>query len=247
MAAKSKTPNPFLLWCLGWLVPAYIRLVKATTKWEIIGEEHLEETRTREDGMITVFWHSRILMMIAMRQLYPRPFWFMVSEHRDGEMIARSVKPFDIDLARGSARNPKKLGKKKSGTSAQRLLLKALKERQGVGLTPDGPRGPRQRCHTGVAQLASLSGVPVTPVAYAVKRAKYLGSWDRFHLPLPFSTGCYVFGKPLKVTARTDEEMEQARLEIEQALNEVTAEADRRMGHEPVEPAAPGRRRQVAA
>ena len=90
-------------------------------------------------------------------------------------------------------------------------------------------------------QLARVSGVPITPVAYAVKRARYMGSWDRFHLPLPFSRGCYVYGKPITVTARTEEEMEAARLEVEQALNDVTAEADRRMGHAPVEPAEPRR------
>lgn len=247
MAIKKKSPNPFVLWCLGWLVPVYIRLIDRTTKWEIIGEEHYQDMLSREEGMITAFWHSRILMMIAVRRHYPRKYWFMISEHRDGEMIARSVNAFKIDLARGSASNPKKKAKNKSGTNAQRVLLKALKDKQGVGLTPDGPRGPRQRCHLGLIHLARLSGVPITPVAYAVKRAKYLSSWDRFHLPLPFSRGCYVYGKPITVTARGEEEMEQVRLHVEQVLNEVTEQADRLMGHEPVMPAAPRRAATLAA
>ena len=97
-------------------------------------------------------------------------------------------------------------------------------------MTPDGPRGPKQKCHAGVVQLARLSGIPVIPVAYAVRRTKVLDSWDRFHVPLPFSRGFYVFGKPIYIVADTEEEMAAARLEVEVALNEVTQEADERAG-----------------
>ncbi len=233
MAAKKAQPNPVLSWVISLIVPAYIRLITATTRWEVLGKHNFEAARDNRDGMIVVFWHSRILMMVHERRRYPKKFWFMISEHRDGELIARAVKGFDISFARGSARNPRKKAKNKSGSNALRVLLKALRNGEGVGLTPDGPRGPKEKCHAGIVQLAKLSGVPIYPAAYSVKRAKFLSTWDRFHLPLPFSKGCYIYGDPIQVTASSEEEMETARLEVEEALKRVTIEADTRMGHIP--------------
>lgn len=231
MAARKSKPNPILVWFLSLVVPAYIRLIGATTKWEIIGQKNFEAARDANHGMIVAFWHSRILMMVNKRRHFPKKFWFMVSEHRDGELIVQAVKSFDISFARGSAKNPRKKAEQKSGSNAFRILLKALKDGDGVGLTPDGPRGPREKCHAGVVQLAKISGVPVYPVAYATKRAKFFTTWDRFHLPLPFSKGCYVYGDPIFVTAETEEQLEQSRQDVEAAIKRVTWEADKRMGH----------------
>lgn len=235
--ARKATVNPFVLWMLGWIGPLYINLVDRTTRQQVIGQEHLDAIRGREGGFIIAFWHSRILMMVPMRRLHKGRFWFMISEHRDGDLIAQAVKGFDISFARGSTRNPRKTEKKKGGSDALRTLLRALKNGDGVGLTPDGPRGPRQRCQAGVVQLARLSGVPVYPVAYASRRARIFDSWDRFHLPLPFTKGAYVFGAPIMVDGKSDEAMESARLEIESALNHVTTIADETMGHAPSAPA----------
>jgi hypothetical protein len=229
MAKKRSTPNPVVLWLLGLVVPAYIRLVYFTTKWDIVGEEYYDQARNAQNGMIVAFWHSRIMMMIALRKNYPRKFHFMISGHRDGEMIARAIKAFDIEVARGSAANPRKQEKNKSGSNALRHLVRALGRGEGVGLTPDGPRGPRQRCHAGVVQLARLSGLPVIPVAYAVRRVKIFDSWDRFHLPLPFSRGVYVFGKPVDVLSN-ESELKAARQKVENALNDVTEAADAYVG-----------------
>ena len=237
MAKKAKA-NPFLMWVLGWAGPAWINLVKWTTKREVIGQDILDRLVKAEEGFIIAFWHSRILMMVPMRQIYRgNRFWFMISEHRDGDMIARAVEHFDISFARGSTMNQRKKDKKKGGADALRTLLKALKDGEAVGLTPDGPRGPRQRCHAGIAQLARLSGAKVYPVGYASKRAKILNSWDRFHMPLPFTRGCYVFGEGISVTGDTPEEIEASRLEIESALNHVPRIADDAMGHETIAPA----------
>ncbi len=212
-------------------MPAYIRFIDKTTKWEYVGTENWEHARDNPQGMIVSFWHSRILMMVNERRNYPKPFWFMVSEHRDGEYIARAVEGFDIQFARGSARNPRKMAKNKSGSNAFRILLRALKRGEGVGLTPDGPRGPARKCHQGLAQLAIMSGVPVYPVAYSVQRAKFMSTWDRFHFPLPFSKGCFVYGPPIHVDRSEISDIDSICVRIAEAINTVTDEADRRMGH----------------
>jgi lysophospholipid acyltransferase (LPLAT)-like uncharacterized protein len=51
-------------------------------------------------------------------------------------------------------------------------------------------------------------------------------SWDRFLLPLPFSTGVFVFGEPIRVDRDVDREgLERKRVELERALIEATRQA----------------------
>jgi hypothetical protein len=77
----------------------------------------------------------------------------------------------------------------------------------------------------------------VLPVSYATRWRRILGSWDRFHLPLPFSRGVMIYGEPIEVANDIDDAASEAcRALIEQRLNAITAEADRRMGHEVVAP-----------
>jgi lysophospholipid acyltransferase (LPLAT)-like uncharacterized protein len=65
-----------------------------------------------------------------------------------------------------------------------------------------------------------------------------LKSWDRFLVPLPFARCVYVFGTPIEVPKDADEAtLERLRLDVERQLNDLTAEADRRLGRAPVEPA----------
>ena len=55
-----------------------------------------------------------------------------------------------------------------------------------------------------------------------------MSSWDRFLVPCPFSRGLFVYGEPIIVARDAGaREMEEARLAVERALNEVTERADR--------------------
>lgn len=230
---KAARPSPILLFLVGLLVPAWIRLVQWTTRWEMEGAEHFQAARDSTDGFIVAFWHSRIMMMVPVRERYPGRFFFMISAHRDGDLIAKGVEAFRIEFARGSARDARKKDKNKGGSGALKTLLDALKAGAGVGLTPDGPRGPAQKVQPGVLALARLSGKPVIPVAYATTNAKFMKSWDRFHLPLPFSRGYYVYGAPVAVPDGDEQALETARQTLESALNDVTARAETLAGREP--------------
>lgn len=154
----------------------------------------------------------------------------LVSHHRDGRLIAETIAHLGVDSVAGST--------SRGGASAVRAMVRLIRKGECVGVTPDGPRGPRMHAQPGVAAIAKLSGAPVVPMAYATRRRRVLGSWDRFMLPTPFNRGVFVWGKPIAVPADADEaRLEEARREIEEALNAVTAEADRLSGHEPVRPA----------
>ena len=155
----------------------------------------------------------------------------MISNHRDGRMIARAVRFFGIRVIAGST--------SKGGASAFRSAVRALRDNAILSITPDGPRGPRMRASDGVAVLARFTGAPVYPVAFSTSRRKVLGSWDRFILPLPFSRGVFVWGAPVEADPEDSEEtVETMRLKIEEALNTVTEKADTLTGQLVVTPAA---------
>jgi len=212
--------------CVCLLAAWYIRLVRVTSSWRVVNGAVAAAEWDAGRPFILAFWHGRLLMMpyawragIAMNML--------ISTHRDGELIAGTIRHFGLGAVRGSSR--------RDGAAALRAMLKALKSGTCVGITPDGPRGPRMRASEGVVGIAKLSGVPVLPAAVATSRRKVLGSWDAFALALPFSRGVFVWGAPIQVDRHEDAAAAVRR--IEAALNAVTDEADRLVGQRPAQPA----------
>jgi lysophospholipid acyltransferase (LPLAT)-like uncharacterized protein len=117
-------------------------------------------------------------------------------------------------------------------------MLKALKAHEYVGITPDGPRGPRMRATDGIVTVARVSGVPIIPCSYSARWRSVLGTWDRFVIPLPFTRGVIVWGEPIHIERDADAaQLNSARLAVEAGLNAVTNQADSAMGVETVEPA----------
>lgn len=212
-------------------IGAYIRLVDATSHWEIEGAEHIDAALAQGRGAILAFWHARLLMAPTVRKRTKARVYMLSSAHRDGDIIANAVRSFGIDFIRGSAADPNKPGKNKSGASAIAQMIAALSENAIIGFTPDGPRGPAEVVKPGLVRLAALSGAPVIPAAYSASRGRRMDSWDRFFLAAPFSRGYYIAGAPIAAPSGDDAvSLEEARARVEDALRAVTHEADRRAG-----------------
>ncbi len=154
----------------------------------------------------------------------------LISAHPDGRLIAKTVAHFGIDAVAGSSR--------RGGAEALRALVRLAKGGASIGITPDGPRGPRMRIREGALALARLSGVPIVPAAVSVRRRIVLRTWDRLIIALPFSRGAMVWGTPFAVPRDADDTMlKHLQDHLEQELNRITAEADAMVGHTPIEPA----------
>jgi lysophospholipid acyltransferase (LPLAT)-like uncharacterized protein len=211
------------------LAARYLKLVHLSGRWSVVGGE--APARLWDEGrpFILCFWHGRLSMMpFCWRPGVP--IRMLISRHRDGQLIADTVRHFGIDIIAGSTA--------RGGTFALRQLIKALRSGECVGITPDGPRGPRMRASEGVVAVARLAGVPIVPASFGVDRRRVLATWDRFVVPWPFGRGVFVWGPPIRVPEDADAAaLEAARREVEDALNRVTGEADRRSGHAPMEPA----------
>jgi lysophospholipid acyltransferase (LPLAT)-like uncharacterized protein len=219
-----------------WLAAQYIRLVWATGRWEIRNGATPERFWRADEPFIIGFWHGRLLILPAM---WPRTskISMLISMHRDGELIAKAISYFGHGTVRGSAAKAGST-KDRGGAAALRGMLKALKAHEYVGITPDGPRGPRMRATEGIVTVARVSGAPIIPCSYSARTRYVLGTWDRFVIPLPFTRGVIVWGEPIHVARDADAAaLETARLAVEAGLNAVTNLADDAMGVAAIEPA----------
>ena len=101
-------------------------------------------------------------------------------------------------------------------------MAQKIEEGCDIGITPDGPRGPKYEVQPGAVALAARTGAPIIPIAYDVKNKKILKTWDEFRVPFPFSKGRFVLGDPYYVSADADEEsIIKCRSELKSRLNMV--------------------------
>lgn len=224
---KNLLSRPAIRAGLSRILAGYIRFVQRTSRWELRGAEAANALWDDGKPFILCFWHGRLMMMPLIWRRGMR-IEMLISQHRDGDLIARTIAHFGLDTVRGSK------GADKGGSSALRAMLKALASGHAVGITPDGPRGPRMRVSSGIVAVARASGAPILPAVSATSRRVVLNSWDRFLIALPFSRGVLMWGAPIEIARDCDPET--ARLTIESAMNELAARADEAVGRTAIEP-----------
>jgi lysophospholipid acyltransferase (LPLAT)-like uncharacterized protein len=211
----SRDRHPWWMGPLPSVAAALVLLLGRTWRITRRNLEARDAASARGEGCIFAFWHARLLPLVFTHRR--RGIVVLISQHRDGELIARIVERLGFATARGSSTRG-------GGEGARAMLTHAALNRR-LAITPDGPRGPAQIVKPGLVYLAGRSGLPVIPVAAAASRAWRLRSWDGFRVPLPFARVVVAYGEPIHVPhdlARED--AESWRLRIEQALDQLTAE-----------------------
>lgn len=172
-------------------------------------------------GLIYLQWHSRILLGAATQAGHG--VTVLISQHGDGEYIARTVERLGFRTARGSS--------SRGGARALRSLVDVLKSGGDAAVTPDGPKGPRLRVQMGAIEAASLTGAPIVPVALECRSAKRLRSWDRFMVPWFFTKVVVRFGEQIHVPKDLDDSaMERWRGVVEAAMHREHAAAATALG-----------------
>ena len=200
-----------------------IRLLGWSMRLATRHRERVETLWRGGQNVIIAFWHGRgLLLSFAVREgaRQGRRIHLLVSQHRDGEVIARAITYFGGSTVRGSST--------RGGSEALRQMVQLARGGADLAITPDGPVGPSGTVHPGVIEVARITGLPIIPLSVGVSRGWHLGSWDRFLVPAPFSRGLFIWGEPIWVTREADAAvLEQKRLELKAALDRMTEEADR--------------------
>jgi Kdo2-lipid IVA 3' secondary acyltransferase len=203
--AKIRLKNP------GRPVAWLIRLIAGTLRYRIINTAGM--AFPTEQRHIWVFWHNRMFLIPWLREnLIPgQEGAFLTSPSGDGEIIAQACADFKLKPVRGSS--------SRRGAQAMVELAHYVKTGHDIGITPDGPRGPRYHMNLGVIKLAQLTGGSLMPVHIRYDRAIRFKTWDGFLLPLPFSGVEIEFAQPVTVPRRmTEEECEHHRAELERVM-----------------------------
>jgi lysophospholipid acyltransferase (LPLAT)-like uncharacterized protein len=209
--------NRFKIGLIPFLGYWAIRLIGATLRWEVEGLHCLDTIHAAGKQLILTFWHGRIFM--ATYYFRNRGIVVMTSQNRDGEYIARVIQRFGYKAARGSS--------SRGSHRATVECLLAMKNRRDLGLTIDGPRGPRYVAKPGAAYLAKKSGNPVIPFNVAVEKKWVMHSWDHFQIPKPFSRAVVLIGDPIYADAGISrEQMQATETKIQSALDELRDRSD---------------------
>ena len=208
----------FLRDILCFLAASYIKLVYYTSSWEIIGFEKPSKLIENKTPFIVAFWHGRLLMLPFVWDR-KKILHLLISRHNDGELISKTVSYFGLKSVRGSTN--------KKGAEALRKMVKFLKNGEWVGISPDGPHGPRMIASPGIAHVSRLANVPIFPIVCSANRAKTLKTWDRFFIPLPFCKGVFIWGEEIAPPSSSSKEIiERTRKSIELELNKISLIAD---------------------
>lgn len=139
-------------------------------------------------------WHDSLLMPLFLGRQPATTA--LVGRHGDAGFLAHALTALGIPSVRGSS--------SRGGAQAVRTLLQATEGRHIV-VTPDGPRGPRRVMKSGVAYLASRTGKPVIPTAFACRRNWSIGTgWTDLVVPRPGTTVYAVAGAAIHVPAEAN-------------------------------------------
>lgn len=220
---------PLSAWLGGLIIAGYLKAVYATSKMVMPATEANEKmSRRRDEQFIWALWHHHLCLPCSFNAYHPHRMC-MASRSRDGELIAQVMYRLDTHCVRGSSSALD--GRDKGGAAAIRQMIRvARKGAHQLVITPDGPKGPPRKVKMGVVILASMTGYPVCPVAFAASRFFTLPTWDRTVMPLPFGRIAVCCGEPLDVPRTRDKEvLEEMRAEIERRLIHANEEAQRHL------------------
>lgn len=172
-----------------------------------------------EGPKIFASWHGRQYCFLHMTDR--SKLSLLISKSNDGEIITTVVKRMGFNVIRGSA--------SRGGMTAVRHMLEALNNGTSVAFTVDGPRGPIYDVKIGLIKLAQMSGAPIIPIVPATRtRIIVFSSWDKYNLPFYFSNIHYHYGDPIYIDKDADDEqLEQYRLQVRDAMRNITFEADK--------------------
>jgi len=170
---------------------------------------HFDKTKVKNTPTVFVFWHGELLMLPFAYRDYRKSknIDVIVSQHHDGELATRLLKMLGGDTIRGSST--------RGGLKALKDAFKSLSLKRDVGITPDGPKGPRYSIADGAVVIAQKRDVPIVAMNCRASKAWRLKSWDKFFIPIPFCTLDYYYSDPFYVT---DESLESAKEKIKERL-----------------------------
>jgi lysophospholipid acyltransferase (LPLAT)-like uncharacterized protein len=151
---------------------------------------HYDTTQVDENPCVFVFWHGELIMLpfayVGFRKR--KSIDSIISEHSDGEVASRFIELFGGGTIRGSST--------RGGIKALKAAFKSISQGRDIGITPDGPKGPRHSVSSGVVLISQKKNIPIVAMNCRPTSCWRFESWDKFFIPKPFCTLHFYFSEP---------------------------------------------------
>jgi len=177
-----------------WLV----RTLGWTWRFTARNDEVVRRLRAAKQPIVFSIWHGEMLPLLYYHR--DQGVSVLISEHGDGELIARVATSHGYRTVRGS-----------TSRGAARALLGLVRELEAghdLAITPDGPRGPAKSFAPGAVVVAQRGAAPIVPVVVHADQAWRLKSWDRFMIPKPFACVTVAYGDPVHIESSSERELD---------------------------------------
>jgi len=172
-----------------FILQLFVRFIYLTSK-KVFHHPKINQ----DESYLVAFWHGELLMQpFNYQKLKPDgKVSAIISEHKDGEAITKTVEYLGIHSVRGS-----------SSRGGAKALISAIKEIKGgddVAITPDGPRGPRHSVADGIVAISKKTNAKI--LIFNCKPSSYwqFNSWDKFVIPKPFGKIEFFIDEPLNIS-----------------------------------------------
>ncbi len=173
------------------LGPVLLRVLYSTWRVREINGGGWRALRAGGRPFIFALWHGQLLPLVVQHR--SQGIRILISEHRDGELIAQIAGRLGLASIRGSTT--------RGGARALLAMCDALLSGSEVAVTPDGPRGPARSFASGTIVAAHRAGAPIVAIGVSASRAWHLSSWDAFMIPKPFARVTVAYSDPMYVEA----------------------------------------------
>ena len=201
------------VWLISWLGASIVRALALTWRVRFVQRQVVDDFHQRQESFVYVLWHGQLLPLLWTHR-HSRVS-VIISEHRDGEIIARIAHSLGFRTVRGS-----------TSRGAARALLSASRELEGgwdLAVTVDGPRGPAGVVAPGALIIAHRTNSPMVPTGAAADRAWRLRSWDRFLIPKPFARVTVAYGRAVRLDVESPREAATRVDEMRAAIDDAAA------------------------
>ncbi len=189
--------------------PLVIRALYATWRVREINADGWKMLRARHEPFVFALWHGQMLPLVVRHR--SQGIRILISEHRDGELIAQIAHRLGLAAIRGST--------SRGAARALLAMCEALQSGAEVAVTPDGPRGPARSFASGAIVAAHRAGAPIIAIGVGASSAWHLKSWDAFMIPKPFARVTVAYSEPMYVDAVNSRAAAQQVSQFEAVLN----------------------------
>ena len=149
---------------IGFLFYSITSLISRSIKWEYLVENEKSNIFKSDKKYIFCCWHNRLFLG---PHLLPRNRIInaLQSSHSDGMVTSVAFKYLGMNVILGSS--------KKGGMQAFRKMVKCIQLGESIAITPDGPKGPKEKVKEGIIKLAQIGGAKVIAIDKNEQRLQY--------------------------------------------------------------------------